>query len=606
MGALLELVRAHRSARDQVFVDGHDEEAIAAQSSYGWYDDNGVRQGGLIAFIRYFWDILEPDTPFIDGWPMWAVAEHLEAVTRGEIFRLVMNVPPGFAKSIMVNVFWPAWEWGPMGKSHFRYVTFSYSALLTERDNGRFRDLISSDEYQALYGSTVQLRNKTTMRVMNWNTGWKLASSVGGVGTGERGQRCIIDDPNNVKDAESETIRAETTRWFRESLSTRFGDISSGALVVIQQRVHQEDITGCILDLGLDYTHLMVPMRYDWSRQTDGNGDPVKTPVVGWSDPRYNADGPEHCDGMLAWEARFPSDAVERLKKELGPYAFAGQLQQSPAPRGGGIFQRSWWQLYEPENTRGPAQFPPFDYVVASLDSAFTSDTQNDPSALTIWGTFTASETSIAGGEIDPKTGRIWQAPGRRRIMLIHAWRKFLKLHGEPTPRRPNEIAQLGDDPRTARQREITWRQRVSGQWGIVEWTRYTCQRFKVHTLLVEGKASGHCVADELRRLYATDLLSVHLINPTKIGGDKIARAHSVVPMFAQGLIYAPDYDWAELVIDEMGVFPRGKHDDLTDSATQALIWLRTRGLLQTDAEQRMAEQAAVTPRPQLRNLYPV
>src|SRR5262249_45210513 len=148
-----------------------------------------VRQGGLIAFIRHFWSILEPETKFVDGWALWAVVEHLEAVTFGEITRLLINVPPGFAKSIIVDCFWPAWEWGAMNKPHLRYVAFSYSASLTERDNGKFRDLITSEPYQALYGDRVQLRNKTTIKVFNTKTGWKLASSVGGVGTGERGDR---------------------------------------------------------------------------------------------------------------------------------------------------------------------------------------------------------------------------------------------------------------------------------------------------------------------------------------------------------------------------------------------------------------------------------
>src|SRR5882672_8967632 len=127
-------------------------EAKNAQSRYGEYDEEDVRQGGLIAFVRYFWPILEPETPFIDGWPLWAMCEHLEAVTAGKITRLLMNVPPGSMKSLLVNVFWPAWEWGPMGKSHFRYVTFSYSASLTERDNGKFRDLVTNEAYRSLYG----------------------------------------------------------------------------------------------------------------------------------------------------------------------------------------------------------------------------------------------------------------------------------------------------------------------------------------------------------------------------------------------------------------------------------------------------------------------
>src|SRR6266481_541341 len=88
--------------------EGERRVARKQQQRYGWVDENGVRQGGLIAFVRYFWKVLEPGTPFVDGWPIWAICHHLEAVTKGEITRLLINVPPGFMKSMLVDVFWPA------------------------------------------------------------------------------------------------------------------------------------------------------------------------------------------------------------------------------------------------------------------------------------------------------------------------------------------------------------------------------------------------------------------------------------------------------------------------------------------------------------------
>ena len=131
--------RARRENFAALLAERDRRQSKADQCQRGWYDKDGVRQGGLIAFVRAFWHILEPSTPLVDGWPMWAICEHLEAVTAGEVTRLLINVPPGFCKSLLVDVFWPAWEWGPMGKPHYRYVAFSYSASLTERDNDRFR-----------------------------------------------------------------------------------------------------------------------------------------------------------------------------------------------------------------------------------------------------------------------------------------------------------------------------------------------------------------------------------------------------------------------------------------------------------------------------------
>lgn len=540
-------------------------QARSLQGRRGWYDGDGTRQGGLIAFVRYFWHVLEPDTPFVDGWVLWAMCEHLEAVTYGEITRLLINVPPGFAKSIIVDCFWPAWEWGAQDKAYLRYVAFSYSSSLTERDNGRFRDLLSSRPFQALYGDRVRIRNKTTIKVLNTRTGWKLASSVGGVGTGERGDRVILDDPHNVKDSESEIVRTETVRWFRESLSSRFNSLKTGAMVIIMQRVHEDDVSGSILSLELDYTLLRVPMEFDWETQTDEDGGPIET-EIGWSDPRYDERGPEHCDGKLAWPERFPAGPIARTEKEIGPYAWAAQYQQRPAPRGGGIFQRDWWQLWDSPN----GKFPVLEYVVASVDGAFTEKEENDPSAMTVWGVFMNEHK-------------------RRRIILVAAWQKFLKFSAPRIDRKQNETTE-------------SYRRRCMPEWGLVEHIADSCRRFKVDLLLIENKASGISAAQELRNRHGREGWAIHLVEPK---GDKVARALAAQPTFSQGMVYAPDREWAELVIEQMSVFPKSRYDDLTDSATQAINYLRSVGMAQSDDEAAHAEIEGVMHRPKQKPVYP-
>ena len=226
-----------------------------------------AREGGLINFVRYFWDVLEPQTEFVEGEALDAICQHLEAVTFGDINRLLINVPPGFMKSLLTDVFWPAWEWGPMEMPHLRYVAFSYAAGLTERDNGKFRDLITSQKYQELWGDKFKTRKIGEVKITNDKTGSKLATSVGGIGTGERGDRIILDDPHNVKEGESEAVRGETVRWFRESLSNRLNSMEQSAIVVIMQRVHEADVSGTIIENGFaDYVHLMIPMEYDAGR----------------------------------------------------------------------------------------------------------------------------------------------------------------------------------------------------------------------------------------------------------------------------------------------------------------------------------------------------
>ena len=461
-----------------------------------------------------------------------------------------------------------------MGFPHYRYVTFSYSALLTERDNGRFRDLVASEDYQALYGDTVQLRNKTTLRVVNTATGWKLASSVGGVGTGERGQRCIVDDGNNVKDAESQVVRDETTRWFRESLSTRFGDIRSGARINIQQRVHAEDITGAIMELGLPYTYLTIAMRYEPFRQTAGEPN-----EIGWIDPRHR-DDPDKCEGVLAWPERFPEEAVNRLEKELGPYAFAGQLQQLPAPRGGGILKKEYWQLLEPLPGN---KFPPTSARICSVDGAFTLKETGDYSAFTVWGIFTDLKTR------------------RNRACLMSAWRGRVPLHGEYVPRLEHETKYPGDSPEVMKHKDAIYRARAQVKFGLVERIRAECLRLDVDRLLIESKGPGMSVAQELQRLYSNDGIMIEMVNPR---GDKTARVHSCVPLFSNELVYAPDKSWADLVIDESLIYPRGAHDDLLDTVTQALLWYRQQGILRMSDEYVADEQAGATHRRRLRGLY--
>jgi predicted phage terminase large subunit-like protein len=589
----LHLPRANLERFGRLLSEYKRRQAKAEQSRYGWYDEHGVRQGGLIAFVRYFWHVLEPSNAFIDGWPLWAMCEHLEAVTKGEIGRLLITVPPGFMKSLLTDVFWPAWEWGPMKKPHYRYIAFSYGAHLTERDNDRFRTLIVNPGYQQLYGPLktkvqfgereeevhgVALRNKTTLKVMNTATGWKLASSVGGIGTGERGNRVLCDDLHNVKEQESETVREETVRWFFESLSDRFNDLDSGALIIIMQRVHEDDVAGAVLSRGLPYCHLMIPWEYESNRQLDDDGEVMRT-SIGWIDPRFNDDDPEAGDGLPAWPARFSDDAIERLKAEKGPYAWAGQYQQSPAPRAGGIIRRDWWQLW-PDST-----FPLFDYVIGSLDGAFTEDEQNDPSAMTVWGVFQHPETKYRG------------------IMLIDAWRKFLPMHGNPTPRVEREIVNIGDDLKTKMTKDLIWKRRVCDEWGLVEWAAWMCRYRRVDKLLIEGKASGITAAQELQRLHGREGWAVQLC-PVK--GDKVARALAVVPTFSQGMIWAPARDWAEMVIEEAAVFPNGKYDDLTDSTTQAIKHLRDAGLAQMQDEVIAAEEENVRHKSKLAPLYQV
>lgn len=299
--------------------------------------DRDLCKGSLLDFVKQGWPSLEPGMDFTSGWAVEAVSEHLEAVSRGEIRRLLINIPPGCTKSMLTNVFWPAWEWGPLGMPHYRYISGSYAQTLATRDLVRSRDLIKSEWYQARWPLEFKTDQDQKTYYENTNRGFRFATGVGGSLTGFRGDRIILDDPHSVKTAESDAEREEALRWFTETLPTRFNKQGESALVIIMQRLHERDVSGHVLDkLGQDYTKLILPMEYEKERH-------CKTTVVMGSTGKPFSD-PRKKDDELLWPERFSREDVDELKRVLssegGSYAVAGQLQQRPVPRGGGMFQR--------------------------------------------------------------------------------------------------------------------------------------------------------------------------------------------------------------------------------------------------------------------------
>jgi hypothetical protein len=145
---------------------------------------------------------------------------------------------------------------------YLRYIAFSHSDSITTRDNNKMVRLIQSPAYQQLWGDRFRMVKTGERRIENDQTGYKVATSVGGVSTGERGDRVILDDPHNVIKAESDLEREKTVRFVRESMSNRLNDEQS-AIVIIMQRLHEGDVSGDILAREADYCHLMIPMYFD-------------------------------------------------------------------------------------------------------------------------------------------------------------------------------------------------------------------------------------------------------------------------------------------------------------------------------------------------------
>ena len=500
--------------------------------------------------------MLEPRMRYVHGWLIDAICEHLEAVTAGFITRLLINVPPGSAKSLLVGVFWPAWEWGPKGLTSYRYISSSFAESAVVRDVRKTRMLIQSDWYQR-HWPHVELTRAGELSFENTLTGTRDGIAFGSL-TSRRGDRLILDDPHSVEKAESSVDREKATRRFREGAVNRLNDQAKSAIVIIMQRLHEADISGIVQEFMPDYVQLVLPMEYESGRHCETE--------IGFSDPRRS-------DGELLFPERWARDEVEKLKRDMAKWAWASQYQQRPAPRGGGIFPYNGWELWSRSVAvtygRNESQYPDMDIIVGSLDPAYGEKQENDYSAFVVVGCWTNHR-------------------GVQQAMLMACWQKRLPLA------------------------------------ELVAEVLKSCRKLKVDRILIELKGSGISVAQEVSRLTRDEEFAVQRIDPGNM--DKVARANALAHLWGEeeadgsvrkGVMWVPAQtqsggavwprDWAELCMAQCASFPKGKHDDIPDAVTQALKWLRDRGLLRKSSEVQAEEYAELmqSPLPPM-PLYPI
>lgn len=322
-------------------------------------------EDSLLEFVKRGWHTLHPGTEFVAGWAIETMCQHLEAVTRGEVTRLLINVPPGCTKSMLVNVFWPAWEWGPKGLSHYKYISCAHEKGLVVDLMARARELLKSEWYQSHWPIDFKPDADGKEYYATTGQGSRFAGSVTSKLTGRRGHRFIIDDPHSVASAESDQERATAASWFTETTPTRFDDQENPVYVIIMQRLHTQDISGIVIkDLATQqgWTHLCLPMEFEekyksWTNVPNHHGEPKRMRRVleeGSPLPHYEPDeengelmwpqDPRSEEGELLWPERFSRKAIDDLKVQFrsqgGSYAEASQLQQRPVPRGGGMFAK--------------------------------------------------------------------------------------------------------------------------------------------------------------------------------------------------------------------------------------------------------------------------
>lgn len=282
-------------------------------------------------FVKAAWHIIEPGTPLKWNWHLDAMCDHLEAISRGQLKpRLIINVPPGSSKSTIVTVLWQAYEWGPLGKTHLRYVSTSFDLANVKRDTEKTLNVLRSEWYRSLW--EVALVRQGVQSFSNTDMGTRQGVAFKSV-TGKRGDRLVIDDPHSIDDAESENERDKATRRFVEGGLNRINDWETSVIVVVMQRLHEEDLTGVLLARDFGFIHLFIPMEFEPARRctTPLQVDDGRGGRRNWADPRSY-------DGELMDPVRVPERAVENIKLS-GEYSWAGQYQQRPAPREGGMFK---------------------------------------------------------------------------------------------------------------------------------------------------------------------------------------------------------------------------------------------------------------------------
>ena len=488
----------------------------------------------LAAFIRAAWPIVEPRAAFVPGWHLDAIAEHLEAVSAGEIRRLQIWVPPGSMKSLTTSVFWPAWEWTT--QPGVRYITGSYDLALATRFAVRARDLMRSRWYQDRWGDRFQMKRDEDLKqsYANDRGGERHVTSPTGGATGRHGDRILIDDPIRAADADAAaaTRLEEANNWYDGTLATRAADPKSYAEVIIMQRLAPGDLAEHVLAFE-DWTVLCLPERYEARH-------PFRVPARRrLPSGRFVTGDLRVEDGDLLWPARVGELENQVRAMKLSAHRAAGQLQQRPAAREGAILKRGAWRYYDPQllDDDNVGQLPKFSAIVSSWDTSLKEKSSSDYVAGITFG--------IDGG--------------RRYVLRLDHDRMSLS---------------------TAK-----GRMKDARQWALDRWPNAQIW------VLIENTANGPEIIAQLKREIPGVIATKPSVSADRPPVQKRIRAEACEPDFESGSVMIAGaataeldgYDgaltpaWTQTVIEQAAEFPNGPHDDIVDALTQGLNWVRSR-----------------------------
>jgi predicted phage terminase large subunit-like protein len=465
-------------------------------------------------FIEPAWHVIEPATPFVAGYHVDAIAEHLQAISDGQLQNLIINIPPRHTKSTFVGVLWPAWEWTV--NPHLQWLCASYREALAIRDGVKMRRLITSPWYQERWGGLYRLTGDQNekRRFENDRAGYRVSIGVG-TGTGEGGHRLVLDDPLSADQAESDAYREAANDWIDGTFSTRGNDPRTVARVIVMQRLHESDPTGHLLEKmsqgGGRYDHLVLPAEYEPTVQlctADLRHDPRTEPGEPLSPERY---GPAQ---------------LEELKIDLGtPQRVAGQLQQRPAPAEGNVYLTEWW-----EHGRNRYDFDDETFirqlqaVWLFLDTAYKDKETSDYSACSAFG-------------ITPDYRLVW----------LDVWEERLTF--------PRLLPRI---------EETAVAFNALGPGGLLQ------------QVVIEDRASGTSAVQSLQ-MGAPAWLAEKIV-PFNPIGSKVYRAQQASLWTSRDCTLiphpSPSVPWLYGATQQLYKFPTAAHDDIADTFSMAHVYL--------------------------------
>src|SRR5579872_574223 len=322
-----------------------------------------ITRKDFYTFLHRGFRELNPQVQFLGNWHIELMANELERCRRGETKRLIVNVPPRSLKSHCATVTFPAFILGH--NPNAQIICASYGQDLANKHAADCRTLMASAWYEGLFPARLSSHRQALQEFTTTQNGFRLATSVGGVLTGRGADVIIIDDPLKPDEALSETQRKAVNEWFDHTLYSRLNDKRTGCIIIIMQRLHEDDLVGHVLE------------QEEWRL--------LRLPAIAERDETHQVKRPldikaiQRRVGEALHPAREPLHVLENLRRTLGEYNFAGQYQQTPAPMGGGLVKANWFKTY---NTL-PSQF---ELLFQSWDTANKSTELSDFSVCTTWG----------------------------------------------------------------------------------------------------------------------------------------------------------------------------------------------------------------------------